>query len=144
MKQPPNLPLAPKMYEPRYHDQLARLLTLFFNSLVAVGPVQATTLTLTDLVGATRLAASMNSTQTTIDLVSAEKFSVSGSGTIVGTNGVEKFSWTGKTGNTLTGVTRGILGTTAVHHNQHDIVVASASSGTVYANPITNALFVLM
>lgn len=144
MIQPPNLPLAPKAYEPRYHDQIARLLTLFFNRITRIGPFTATTLTLIDLVGANRLANNITNVQTTIPLVDASKFPTAGSGTIVGTAGSEKFSWTGKSGDTLTGVTRGILGTTAIHHNQHDIVVASATPGTVYAHPITNALYVVM
>lgn len=144
MIQPPNLPLAPKGYEPRYHDQLARVLTLFFNRLTRVGPFTATTLTLTDLVGADRLANNITAAQTTIPLVDASKFPDSGSGTIVGTTGIEKFSWTGKSMNTLTGVTRGILGTAAIAHNQFDIIVASATPGTVYAHPTTYALYVVI
>lgn len=144
MIQPPNLPLAPKGYESRYQDQFARVLTLFFNRLVALGPLQGTSLTLTDLAGATALGANVNDTQTTILLADTAKFPVVGSGTIIGTTAIEKISWTGKTATELLGVTRGILGTTPIAHNHHDIVVASATPGAVYANPTTNALFVVV
>lgn len=41
---PPNLPVAPIVYEQRYTDQLNRILTIYFNHLSGVVPVTAATL----------------------------------------------------------------------------------------------------
>lgn len=41
---PPNLPLAPREYDPRFQDQLNSVLRLFFAQLSNPGPVGATTL----------------------------------------------------------------------------------------------------
>jgi hypothetical protein len=44
MASPPNLPIAPEVYEQRYIDQLNRVLTLYFNQISGVVPVTAATL----------------------------------------------------------------------------------------------------
>lgn len=139
MKKPPALPLAPRAYDPAYLDQVMRSLTLYLREASEIQPVTATQLTLTDLTGASTLNAGISAVATSLTLADATKFPTSGSGTI----NAEKFRWSGKTGNTLNNLTRGIVGTTAAAHTAGDVVVASAVSGTVYAHPTTNALYVV-
>lgn len=134
----PVLPLPRDNYERGWFDQYNRILSLFFQRLVEPGTVQATELYLTALPGTSTLAVTVSATATSFTLHNATNFPIAGSGTIE----QEKFSWTGKTGNTLTGVTRGIVGTTAAPHNANHIVIASAASGIVYADPATRALYV--
>lgn len=43
---PPSLPLAPKNYDSRYHDQLNNILRLFFNQLNNPGDIGGSTLNL--------------------------------------------------------------------------------------------------
>jgi hypothetical protein len=43
---PPSLPLAPKNYDSRYHDQLNNILRLFFNQLNNPGDIGGATLNL--------------------------------------------------------------------------------------------------
>lgn len=140
MKRPPVLPLAPRTYEPAYLDQLARTISLYLENISQVQPVVATTLQLNALVGASTLNANIGAGDTSLTLLDATNFPTSGSGTI----NAEKFSWDGKTGNTLNNLTRGIVGTTAAAHLAGDVVIASAVSGTVYAEPMTNALYVVI
>lgn len=140
MKPPPSLPNAPAQYERPWADSLLNALRLYLAERARPGPLQATTLTLTDLPGATTLATSISNVQNTIPLTSAALFPLAGSGTI---NNAEKFSWTGKTGNTLTGVVRGIAGTVAVAAAAGVVVVSSATTGAVYAQPNTGLLAVL-
>ena len=42
--QPPNLPLAPEMYQRQYQDQVNNALRLFFNRITNPGPLSATAL----------------------------------------------------------------------------------------------------
>lgn len=137
---PPNLPLPPALYERAYFDRLTRDLTLYFTRLNQLGALQGTSLTVTSLVGATTLNTSALAGDTSFILDDATNFPEAGSGTIE----LEKFSWTSKTGNTLNGVVRGELGTTAVGHTAGVVVVASATPGSVYADPATNALYVVV
>lgn len=139
MKKPPALPLAPRAYDPSYLDQVMRSLTLYLREASQTQPLLGTQLTLTDLVGSSLLNANILAGDTSLTLDDASRFPTSGSGTI----NAEKFSWDGKTGNTLNNLTRGIVGTTAAAHTAGDVVVASAVSGTVYAHPTTNALYVV-
>lgn len=136
----PNLVNAPKDYESRYHDQVNRVLTLFLQQILAEGPLRGTSLTLTNMVATTTLAHAATDTDTVFSLLDASLFPMSGAGTIE----LEKFTWTGKTGNTLTGVTRGQFGTVADHHNHGHIVIASVERGAVYANPTTAVLMVVL
>lgn len=141
---PPILPNPPSEYNQRYMDELLRVLRLFFRADTADGPLRGTTLTLLSLVGSTSLGAATDAVQTSFLLTDATMFPDQGSATVIGSLGTEKISWTGKTGNTLTGVVRGILGTTPVAHNMLDVIVASATPGAVYANPNTNALYIII
>jgi len=78
------------------------------------------TATTTTLNGALAQAAA------TITLASAASFPTSGMAYITdGVNGDEQVSWTGKSGNDLTGVTRGIGGTSDVNHLDGDTVALS-------------------
>lgn len=138
---PPNLPLPPAEYSKEYMQRLTRDIELYFLQLASPTGLMGTTLRLTNLTGASTLVGAILAGDTSIDLVDATKFPDTGSGTIDQT---EKFSWTGKTGSTLTGVTRGILGTTATGHAGGSVVVASAVPGMVYADPTNNALYVVV
>lgn len=140
MKSPPKLPLAPNVYDRVTMDRLIRSIEQFFEVLSRPGAVTATTLRLTDLVGASTLNAGISAVDTSLTLVDATNFPTEGAGTV----NDEKFSWSGKTGNTLNNLTRGIAGTTAAAHLAGDVVVASAVSGSVYAEPTTNALYVVV
>lgn len=136
----PNLLNAPKDYESRYHDQVNRVLTLFLQQILAEGPLRGTSLTLTDMIATTTLDHPLAISDTSVILLDASLFPMSGAGTIR----LEKFTWSGKTGNTLTGVLRGQFGTSAVAHNHGQVVVASVERGAVYAHPTTTALMVVM
>lgn len=140
MKAPPKLPLASAVYDRLMMDRLIRSIEQFFEVLSRPGAVTATTLRLTNLVGANTLSAGILVGDTSLTLVDATNFPVEGAGTV----NSEKFSWSGKTGNTLNNLVRGIAGTTAAAHSLGDVVVASAVSGTVYAEPTTNALYVVV
>ena len=69
----------------------------------------------------TELTSGMNTTQTTLDLEDVESLILPTTGfdTYVRIN-AEIIQYTGISGNTLTGLTRGVLGTTATPHNQGD------------------------
>lgn len=63
---------------------------------------------------------------TTIALADASSFGTTGMAYITdAVNGDEQFSWTGKSGNDLTGCTRGIGGTSAAAHSNGDTVAVS-------------------
>lgn len=126
---PPSLPFAQDQYDKSYHDRLNRILTLFFNELLAVGPFEATTLKLVGLPAVGTLHHPVTATDTVITLHDASLFPIEGFGTIES----EVISWTGKTGNDLTGVMRGQLGTTATSHAGNTLLVAAVGAGTVYA-----------
>jgi hypothetical protein len=63
---------------------------------------------------------------TTIELTDATGFDSTGSGTIGG----EEITWTGKSSNTLTGVTRGASGTAVAAHPAGSVLVEAISSAT--------------
>lgn len=136
---PPKLPLATPEYDRTTMDRLIRSIEQFFEAITRPNAVTVTTLRITDLVGSGTLSAGINVGDTSLSLNDASRFPSSG----VGTVGNEKFSWSGKSGNTLTGLVRGIAGTTAATHISGRVVVASALAGTVYADPSTNALYVV-
>jgi hypothetical protein len=136
---PPKLPLAPEEYDRAVMDRMIRSIEQFFEALARPSSVTATTLRLTDLVGSSTFTSGVSASDTSLTLADASIFPTTGSGTIA----AEKFSWSGKSVNTLTGLTRGIAGTTAVTHSSGRVVIASALSGTVYADPSTHALYVV-
>lgn len=127
---PPALPNAASNYDKSYHDRLNRILTLFFNELVAIGALEGTSLRLTGLPPANTVQHPINTTDTVFTLHDATLFPLSGFGTV----GTERFSWSGKSGNSLTGILRGQLGTTATTHPGNALVVAAVEPGTVYAD----------
>ena len=89
----------------------------------------------------TTLNGAINSSTTTIVLTDASQFSSSGTNFII--IGSEEISYTGITGNTLTGVTRGVDGTTAASHSDGVTVTFStdfvawgeAASGDLVLDP---------
>jgi hypothetical protein len=127
---PPALPNAPQEFDRRWQDSFNRILTLFFGRITAVGREEATSLRLTGLAPTSTLQHPVNATDTVFILHDASMFPDFGFGTI----GMEKFEWTGKTGNTLTGILRGQLGTTAVQHGGNTLVIGAVESGEVYAD----------
>jgi len=75
---------------------------------------------------ATTLNGALSSGATSITLTDASSFPTSGMGYITdAVNGDEQVSWTGKSSNTLTGVTRGIGGTSDVNHSNGDAFALS-------------------
>jgi hypothetical protein len=80
------------------------------------------TATTSDLDGA------INDSVTTISITDASSFPTRGMGYITdAVNGDEQISWTGKSSNDLTGVTRGIGGTSAAQHADEDVIAVSKS-----------------
>jgi hypothetical protein len=89
----------------------------------------------------TTLNGAIDASTTTIVLTDASQFSSSGTNFII--IGSEEISYTGITGNTLTGVTRGVAGTTAASHSNGATVTFStdfiawgeAASGDLVLEP---------
>lgn len=140
MTSPPKLPLAPATYDRSVMDRMIRSIEQYLEVLSRPRATTATSLRVTDLVGASTLNAGILAGATSLTLVDATNFPTSGEGTV----NAEKFSWSGKTGNTLNNLVRGIVGTTAASHLAGDVVIASAVRGSVYADPTTNALYVVV
>lgn len=91
---------------------------------VRLGPVDTAALVATAT--ATTLAEDLTDVEDEIDLTDASSFPTAGSAYITdAVNGNEQIRWTGKTSNTLTGVVRGIGGTTAVAHSNGDAIAVS-------------------
>lgn len=122
---PPNLPMAPGMYDPKYQEQLNNVLRLYFNQLnKIVGQLRTDAngdgSSLTFPYGAfhqdgtTTLTTGITNVSTTPIVVgSTASFPSSGWFLIES----EIISYTGKTSTTFTGITRGVLGTTNVAHS---------------------------
>jgi flagellar hook-associated protein FlgK len=70
----------------------------------------------------TKLLRDLDSTSTTLELANAEKFPIEGGVLLIGD---EQILFTGKTGNTLTGLMRGANGTKAVDHKADQAVYAN-------------------
>ena len=89
----------------------------------------------------TTLDGAINSAVTTLTLTDASLFSSSGTNFII--IGSEEISYTGVSGNTLTGLTRGVAGTTAASHSDNATVTNStdyvawgeAASGDLVLEP---------
>lgn len=98
-----------------------------------ITPIRTTTAAgaVTFAVGYTTLAVAMNATQNTISLTSATNFPATG-GVIRIDN--ETMSYSGVSGTTLTGVTRGISGTTAETH----AIAAPVRSATIVVTQVNH------
>lgn len=98
-----------------------------------ITPIRTTTAAgaITFSVGYTTLAVAMNATQNTISLTSATNFPATG-GVIRIDN--ETMSYSGVSGTTLTGVTRGISGTTAATH----AIAAPVRSATIVVTQVNH------
>jgi hypothetical protein len=138
MRAPPKLPLATPEYNRAMMDRLIRDIELYLEGMSRPGNFSAVSLRLTGLAGASTLSADMLAGASTVSLDSAARFPTSGTGRV----GAEIFSWSGTSGNDLTGVVRGLEGTTDAAHFIGDVVISTAVPGTVYANPTTNVLMV--
>jgi hypothetical protein len=120
---PPNLPLGTEQYERRYQDQFTNVLRLYFNqlrnSLAELFSGQGgkyisfpTGAFYQD--GVTTLTTSITNVSTTpIVVASTSQFALTAGALIIGT---EIITYTGKTGTTFTGITRGAYGSTKVAH----------------------------
>lgn len=118
----PNLPLATPQYDSRYIDQLNNVLRLYFNQLdKIIGQLRASSASQTLLLpygafhqdGATTLSANLTNVSTTpIQVASTAGFTPSGTLLIED----ELINYTAISGNTFTGITRGVYGTTNVAH----------------------------
>ena len=123
---PPNLPLAPTLYDSRYQDQLNNVLRLYFNQLNKIVSQLNTGSSSIDgsgikfpngefyQDGVTTLTTGITNVSTTpIVVASTADFALSAGGLIIGT---EIIGYTGKTSTTFTGITRGMYGTTKAAH----------------------------
>lgn len=141
----PRLPNAPTDYEKRFHDQHSDVLRLYFNQLDAL---LAAILSSTGggylqfpygsffQDGTTTLSANITNVSTTpIQVASTASFPATG--WILIEN--EIIAYTGKTGTTFTGITRGVLGTTNVAHTAGLFV--SEVQGTGSPTAIGKVLF---
>lgn len=118
----PNLPLAPGDYDSKYQEQFNNVLRLYFNQLDKIlAQLQASSVSQTLLLpygafhqdGATTLSANMTNVSTTpIQVASTAGFTPSGTLLIED----ELINYTAISGNTFTGITRGVYGTTNVAH----------------------------
>lgn len=128
---PPNLPLAPGQYDPRYQEQYSNILRLYFNRLNDIvsrlntgsGAIDGSGVQLPTGAffqdGYSTLTASMTNVSTTpISVVSTDNFASAGALII----DREILSYTGRTPTTFTGITRGIYGSTNVAHAIGDAV----------------------
>jgi hypothetical protein len=92
----------------------------------AGNPARISTAALVKTATTTTLSGAHTSAQTTINVASAAAFPAVGMGYITdGATNDEQIAWTGKTATTLTGVTRGIGGTTAASHSGGQTIAVS-------------------
>lgn len=141
---PPRLPEPPLEYEKSYINDLLRALEIFIQQVSNPGEVRASDLSITNLKEHTSsiLDGALTTSDTTITLLDASAFASSGTVEIqsgspeyVEANDaeVEFASYTGKSGNDLTGVTRGITLTkasTATKHASGTTVFQVTTAGT--------------
>lgn len=83
-----------------------------------------------DVGAASTLSTLIDEDDTTIVVTDGSRFPTSGSGLI----GTESVSWTGRTANSLTTVTRGADGTTAVSHALGEVLVETIATATWIVN----------
>lgn len=147
----PRLPAPPPEYERQYFDLFNQALTNYFNTLDNPGLLRGTSLQLSGfsnpasttqalvLPMSTTLTATALVGDTTLSVVSTTDFTTTGVVTIEN----EKIAYTGVTSTTITGCTRGQLGTTAAEHAVDSVVVNSGQVGAVYRNPLTSQLLIV-
>lgn len=142
----PNLPLATPLYSQQYQDQLNNVLRLYFNRLDAILKQLQTGAYGTGIRfpngaffqdGNTTLTASMSNVSTApIQVASTANFVPAG-GLIIGS---ELITYTGISGNTFTGITRGVYGST---NTSHAIGVAVSEAQTLASSTSATALTLL-
>lgn len=144
---PPNLPAAPLVYNPAYHEQFNNVLRLYFNQLNKIvaqlktnGSGDASSLTFPygafHQDGVTTLTTGISNVSTTPVVVgSTAEFPSAGWFLIEN----EIISYTGKTSTSFTGITRGVLGTTNTSHSAG--VSISEAQGTGSPTTIGTVLF---
>jgi len=106
-----------------------------------ITPIRATSSAgaVTFAVGRTTLSAGMTASQTTVSLTSATNFPATGG--IIQIDS-EIMSYSAVSGTTLTGVTRGISGTTAASHSTSAVVASATVQVTQTSNGVVNGDFV--
>ena len=136
---PPRLPEPPLEYDKVYVNDLLRALEIFIQQVSNPGELRASDMSVTNLKEHTAsvLTSALTVGATTISLKDASEFASSGTVEIqsgspeyVEANGakVEYATYTGKSGNDLTGVARGV--TVATKHDTGTTVFQITSSGT--------------
>jgi hypothetical protein len=129
----PSLPLAPTEYSRQYQDQLNSVLRLYFNQIdtlrrqLRLGLLNTLALPQGAFFqdGVTTLTADISNADTTIPVVSTEKFQNTGTIFI----GSELISYTGKTATSFTGCTRGQYSSSNAAHVT-GVYVAEAQAAT--------------
>ncbi|NBS71838.1 hypothetical protein EBT31_23415 [bacterium] len=146
---PPNLPLAPLVYDSRYQEQFNNVLRLYFNQLNKIVSQLRTdttsdgsTLTFPNGAfyqdGVTTLTANITNVSTTpIQVTSTADFALTTGGLIIGT---EIIGYTGKTATTFTGITRGMYGSTKAAHTAG----ATVTEAQTLASPTVAAAVTLL
>lgn len=137
IEKPPRLPDSPKEWSTSFQENYNRVLNLFFTKITNISTGLFTNLIVTDIQKSSPLSTGLSAVDTTITVDDITIFPSSGYGTIE----IEKFSWTGISGNDLTGVVRGVLGTSAATHTAGVLVVPTARTGVLYVDPTTNAVY---
>ena len=143
---PPNLPLAPVQYDPRYHEAFNNILRLYFNRIDNFFAKLSAGGGASSLVfpygafhqdGVTTLSSNITNNSTTpISVASTASFPASGWFLI----GTEIIQYTSKTATTFDGtITRGALGTTNVAHTAGAAI--SEVQGTGSSTTIGTVLF---
>ena len=141
---PPRLPEPPLEYDKVYVNDLLRALEIFIQQVSNPGELRASDMSVTNLKEhkASVLSSALTVGATTISLKDASEFASSGTVEIqsgspeyVEANGakVEYATYTGKSGNDLTGVTRGVTvdkATVATKHDTGTTVFQITTSGT--------------
>ena len=140
MAKAPQLPDPPKDYSRDYLVRLLRSLAIYFNQIDNPGPLQATTINFSSLSNGTAVAGLVTTSTlngallvgaTSVTLADASGFAASGDAYILDGATSDKIKYTGKSTNTLTGVT----GVANVHLSGK-LVVASARTGDVFADQL--------
>lgn len=137
----PQLPNPPAQYDPEYVKRLLDILRTYFNTIDNDPLIQSVyanfsyfdtqkVLTL-GLVKSNTLNGAVLAAANTITLVSTSNFPPSGGAYILDGADSDKIQYTGKTSTTLTGVT-GVVNP----HDSGKLVVASAKTGDLFADPL--------
>lgn len=140
MAKAPHIPDAPLQYDRVYMNKVIRMLTSYFAQLDNPGLVRGSLANFSyvsentiviGLVKTDTLDGAVLAAAATVDIVDATNFPDSGYAYIVDGNISDKIQYTGKSTNTLTGVTGLVNG-----HSSGKLIVASGATGDVFVDTL--------